>query len=560
MSLHTRIAGTCWVSSSAQAGDHRAAVEFIDRAVDLRPDWAEAHANLGIALHALGESRTAVRALERVLELKPDFAVAQNNLGNALEGLGKLDQAVACYRRIVELNPDHATAFNRLGNALVALKKPDEAVVCYRRTVELKPDSAQAHFNLGIALSQLGEHEEALACYRRALELKPDFAEAHNNVGNVFKDLGDLDAALACYRMAIVVNDGFAMAHSNAGNALKGQGKLSEAIGYYRRALELDPDFAEAWNNLGNAHRECGSLDEALACYRRALALRPDYVTAHSNLLDTLHYCPEVTPATLAEAHIDFDRVHTAPLYGALAHAQGTRGFRDRLRLGFVSPDLGQHPVGYFLVRVLENLGHEGLDLICYSDRLVGDRLTNRLRAAATGRREVSALSDDGLTTQIKRDEIDILFDLAGHTARNRLLVFARKPARIQVSWIGYEGTTGLAVMDYLIVDQWMVPRGSEHHYREKLVRMPDGYLCFDPPADAPSALPPPSLERGFATFGSFNNLAKITPEVVAVWSKLLRALPTARTDHEVSTARGSWRTRAVPRIFRRQRRCARPA
>ena len=191
--------------------------------------------------------------------------------------------------------------------------------------------------------------------------------------------------------------------------------------------------------------------------------------------------------------------------------------------MGFVSADLGRHPVGYFLIPVFENLDREQFQTICYSDRTFKDGLTHRFRVAATEWRNVAGMSDERLAEQIGADRIDILFDLAGHTARNRLLVFARKPAPIQVTWIGYEGTTGLAAIDYLIADHLMIPQGLEQHYRESVLRMPDGYVCYDPPESAPPVGPLPSLKNRFATFGSFNNLAKITPEVVSVWSQILR-------------------------------------
>jgi predicted O-linked N-acetylglucosamine transferase (SPINDLY family) len=337
--------------------------------------------------------------------------------------------------------------------------------------------------------------DEAVACHRRALELKPDFADAHNNLGIT----------------------------------LGVQGKLDEAVACYRRALELKPDHADAYNNLGNALKDQGALREAVACYRRAMELKPDFAQVHSNLLLTLQYCPEVTPATLAEAHAEYDRRHAAPLRGAFAQHENVRDRHGRLRLGFVSPDLGRHPVGFFLVRVLENLSQQQHPTICYSDRLVKDGLTHRLQAAATQWRDVAGMSDQRLAEQIRADRIDILFDLAGHTAHNRLLVLARKPAPIQITWIGYEGTTGLAAMDYLLADRHMVPEGAEPYYRERVLRMPEGYLCYDPPEAAPPAGPLPSLAKGYTTFGSFNNPAKITAEVAAVWARILRRAATAR-------------------------------
>jgi len=505
------------------------AVACYRRALQLQPEYAKAHSNLGVVFWGQGKLDEAVACYRRALQLNPDFAEVQNNLGLALKDQGKLDEAVACYRRVLQLKADSAEVHNNLGLALMDKGKADEAVACYRRALELKPGYAEAHNNLGNVFRDQGKLDEAVPCYRRALELKPDFAEAYNNLGAVFHDQGNLEEAVACYHRALQLKPDYAGAHSNLGNAWKDQGKLDEALACCRRALQLKPDYAEAYNNLGNSWKDQGRLDEALACYRRALQLKPDYAAAHSNLLSTLQYCAGVTPRALAEAHAEYDRQHAAPLGGIIAQRASVRGRQGRLRLGFVSPDLGRHPVGYFLVRVLETLGQSEQETICYSDRIIKDDLTRRLQAAATRWRDVIGMSDQRLAEQIRSDSIDILFDLAGHTAHNRLLAFARKPAPIQVTWAGYVGTTGLRAMDYILADRYEIPPESEAYYCEKVLRMPDGYVCYDPPADAPPVAPLPALARGQLTMGCFNNPTKITPQVIEVWAKILRRLPGAR-------------------------------
>ncbi len=200
-----------------------------------------------------------------------------------------------------------------------------------------------------------------------------------------------------------------------------------------------------------------------------------------------------------------------------------------RLRVGFVSADFGRHPVGYFLIRALENLDRGQCETVCYCNRMIKDELTARFQAASTIWRDVSRLSDQALTEEILADRIDILFDLAGHTAGNRLLVFARKPAPVQVTWAGYVGTTGLRAMDYVLADRYEVPSEAEAHYCEKVLRMPDGYVTYDPPSYAPLVAPLPALKRGYVTFGSFNNRAKITPQTVEVWAKVLDHVPQSR-------------------------------
>ena len=478
-----------------QSGRLQAAEQIYRQILAAEPNHPDTLHLLGVIAHQVGKLEVAVHYIGRAIELKGDVADFHNNLGNVLRDQGKLDEAIACYRRALKLKPDYPAAHNNLGNTLKDQGKLNEAITRYRRALELKPDFVEARINLGNALGDQGKLDESLACYHRALELKPDVAEAHYNLGVAFMDQGKLDEAIACYR----------------------------------RALELKPDVAEVHNNLGNVLKDQGKLDEALTCHRRALQLKPHFAGAHSNLLLTLQYCAGVTPAALAEAHAEYDRQHAAPLAGAIVQHANLGDRHGRFRLGFVSPDLMQHPVGYFLVRVLESLGQTQQQTICYSDRPGKDDVARRLQSAATQWRDVMHMSDQRLAEQIRSDRIDILFDLAGHTAHNRLLTFARKPAPVQITWIGYEGTTGLTAMDYLLADRHVVPQGSEQYYREHVLRMPDGYLCYDPPAAAPPVGPLPSLAKGYPTFGSLNNLAKITPEVVAVWAQILRRAPTAR-------------------------------
>jgi len=263
--------------------------------------------------------------------------------------------------------------------------------------------------------------------------------------------------------------------------------------------------------------------------YRRAVELKPDLTEAQSNLLFSLQYCTGVTLAALAEAHAMFDQVCPLPNQFASNAQNECADRRQHLRIGFLSPDLVWHPVSSFFVCAFAHLDRGLLETFCYSDRATQDGVSQRLKAAAYMWRDVHGMGDERIAELIRKDEIDILFDLAGHTARNRLRVFAHKPAPIQITWIGYEGTTGLSAMDYLLADRYVVPEGTEPFYCERILRMPDGYVCYNPPANAPPAGPPPSLKNGFVTFGSFNNPAKITSQVVSVWAKILQRVPRAQ-------------------------------
>lgn len=548
----------------AQTGRLATAARSFQNVLKLRPDWPEALANLGNTLRELGRPADAEPILRRAVGLRPDSAEAHNNLGNALETQGKLDEAIDCYRRALVVRPVFPEAFANLGRALRARGESAEAIDCLQRAVALRPDLVGAHYSLARAFDELGDRGAAIDAYRRAVALRPDFVEAWNNLGNALRavgkieeaiegyrralaarpqfaaahynlglalsDLDRLDEAVSCFRRAIELQPELAEAHIDLGNALKNRGELTAAVECYQAALALHPERAAAHNNLGNALRDQGLLDEAIACYRRAIELAPGQTTAHCNLLYTMHYMPDVTPSMLAEGHAEFDRRHAAGPLPSGQEWHPIAGPSSRpLRLGFVSPDLGRHPVGSFLVRVLENLGAEGVETVCYSDRAVKDELTHRLQAASTAWRDVFGLSDARLTEIIRADRIDVLFDLAGHTAGNRLLVFARRAAPVQITWIGYEGTTGLSAMDDLIADRLMIPPGAERFHRERVLRMPDGYLCYDPPSSAPAVGPPPCRANGYPTFAGFSNPAKVTPAVVAAWARVLKAVPSAR-------------------------------
>jgi predicted O-linked N-acetylglucosamine transferase (SPINDLY family) len=361
--------------------------------------------------------------------------------------------------------------------------------------VRFNPFDVQALTNLGILFASRGQTGEAVTAFRRAVALRPHDANLLNNLGNSLRDLGHLD----------------------------------EAISTLRAALQADPAHARAYNNLGNALGDRGLADEAVACYRQALVAAPGYVRAHDNLLCTLQYCPGVGLADLAAAHTEFDRLFAAPLRPTAGpHVDPPEPGRP-LRLGFVSADLGRHPVGHFLLGFLENVDRKECQTTCYSDRHAKDEITRRLEQASADWRDVPGLDDDALAEQVRADRIDVLVDLGGHTAGNRLLVFARRPAPVQVTWLGYVGTTGLSAMDYLIADRWEIPPGQEGHFREKVLRLPDGYLCYLPPDEAPAVGELPALRNGRVTFGSFNNPIKINPSVVVAWAEILRRVAGAR-------------------------------
>ena len=493
----------------------------------------ERYPDSGFIWKALGaslpiQSRDVLPALQKAAVLLPDDAEVHNSMGNALKALGQFDGALASYRRALEIKPNFAEAYINLGATLQEQDRLDEAEACYHRALEVKPDYAEAYINLGNTLKDQGRFIEAEASYRRAQEINPNYAEAHNNLGVILHDQGRLIEAEASFRRALEIKPGYTEAHNNLGNVLTDLRQLDSAVASYRCALEIKPDYAEAHSNLGNTLREQGRLTEAEASYRRALENKPDFVDARSNLLFALNYRAGHSPAEcLSEAR----------RYGIMVAKKVTARFTtwqcadspERLRVGLVSGDLNNHPVGYFLESLLAQLDPNRVELIAYPTDRKTDALTARIKPHFAAWKPLSGLSDAAAARLIHADGVHVLLDLSGHTRKTRLPVFAWKPAPVQVSWLGYFATTGVAEMDYLLADPVGVPESQRGQFTETVWYLPDTRLCFTPPDAPPPVAPLPALKNGYITFGCFQRLDKAGDEVLAAWATILKALPNAK-------------------------------
>jgi protein O-GlcNAc transferase len=494
------------------------------------PDHVDALHLLGVLAHQMGHAGRAVESIGRAIRLDGNQAAFHNNLGLALVSQGRVAEAIASFRRALELRPDYAGAYNNLGIALKDRGQVAEAIDCYRRALRLRPDDAEIHNNLGIALKDQGQVAEAVDCYRRALGLRPNYAEAHNNLGNALRGRGQVAEAIDCYRRALGLRPDYADAHNNLGIALKDQGRVEEAMASYRRALELRPDYAEADNNLGNVLRNQGRIAEAVDCYRRALQIKPDYVDAHSSLVYSLHFCPDIDAQALYEEHRRWDRRFAEPLARCVPpHANEVAPDR-RLRIGYVSPDFRDHVVGHNLLPLFREHDRRQFEIVCYADVLRPDPLTECFRGYADAWRDIAGRADDRVARLVREDRVDVLVDLTLHMARNRLLVFARKPAPVQVTFAGYPGTTGLSAIDYRLTDPHLDPPGlDDPYYAEESIRLPDSFWCYDPLSEEPAVNALPALGNGFVTFGCLNHFAKVNADVLGLWARVLRAVDRSR-------------------------------
>jgi predicted O-linked N-acetylglucosamine transferase (SPINDLY family) len=442
---------------------------------------------------------------------------------------GNMQQVENICRNILKSEPNNFNALRLLGMTYSERKNYDLAIKSIKKALQVNSNIPESYHNLGTIFQDKGDFDEAIASYQKALQLNPNFYAAYYNLGTIFQANGDFDDAISSYLKAIKICPDFFNAYYNLGTVFRANGELDNAISSYLKALQINPNCSEIYNNLGSIYKDRGKIDEAEEAFRQAIKINPNFSDAFSNLLLTMQYNLSHDVQTIYAAHRNFARYYETPIKLSIAPHDNDRSLSRRLSIGYVSPDFRKHPVAYFIEGVLLNHDKDKFTVFCYTNSFVDDEVTKRIKEYADRWYNIVAASDDEVTELIRKDEIDILIDLAGHTAANRMLLFARKPAPIQISWIGYPFTTGLSGMNYKIVDCYTDPPGmTDHLYTEKLIRMRESFLCYLPDKESPEISPLPSLSKGHITFGSFNNFAKLSAEIIALWVMILRDMPDA--------------------------------
>ncbi|HEY9843029.1 MAG TPA: tetratricopeptide repeat protein, partial [Candidatus Obscuribacterales bacterium] len=477
-----------------QQGQLEQAIDSFLAVLDLAPQHREARRNLAALYQARGENQLALAQYQALVAIDPQDASACNNLGNLLLERGEPESAAAYYLQALQAQPEHLNARNNLGKIRLLQGRLPEALAAFEQVLKLRPDHLQALFQAGISLQSMNRYPEALVYYVRAEQLEPGNAKIQLNLAVSLFTLGRDAEALHHCRAALRLEPDNPDIHSNLGLIQERQGRISEALASYHRALELQPDDARIHNNQGNAYRAQGKLEQALAAYRRALALRPDYPIAHRNLLLTLNYLPHLTADEIFAEHRAWGQQTERYYLPASGHANLPDSGRC-LRVGYVSSVFRHHAVAFFVEPVLTAHDRQQVEVFCYADLIAPDAVTRRLQAHADHWREIQTLDTRAVAALIRQDRIDILVDLDGHTAHNRLEVFALKPAPVQVSYVGYPNTTGLGTMDYRITDAWADPVGqNDEFYTEQLLRLPRNFSCYAPPAESPEVAALPAL------------------------------------------------------------------
>lgn len=475
--------------------DYYAAKQVYSQILLREPDNARALHAMGVIVYkGWREVRKAVRLIRQALSFKSDFAEAYNNLAKILQENRRQRAAIHCYRQSVSIAPHNQIAWLNLAALFASCQQQQDAYDAFQAAYKLAPTNFDAVEGMARALTEMKSYDEALECYAKAQEISPDNATTYYNIAFIHKQLDHFAKSKDCLFKAIALN----------------------------------PDYAEAYRGLAEVLLCQGDADAAVVTIRKALALKPDFKDAHTFLLYALQYPSSTTQKDLFNATIEFcERFYsTVPV---CKHYPNRLETAKKLRIGYISGEFHRHPVGFFFEQALAYHDPDSVTTYCYSNGQFTDWLTDRLKTYACTWRNISGLCDEAVVSLIQGDGVDILVDLSGHIGFGRVGVMARRPAPVQVSWIGYYNTLGLATVDYVIMDSDTLPVSLLPWFTERVVYMPETRFCYTPPSDSLVVKPLPALQNHHITFGCFNNVSKISPETIDVWSQILKIMPSTR-------------------------------
>ncbi len=511
-----------------QAGALDAAEALYRQALARVPGHGDGLQLLGALLVNAGRSAEAVPVLEKASRKLPSAPEVWSNLAAAHRDTGNPTAAVRCAERALRLRPSHALAALNLGHALHDLRRSEEAEAAYRRALASDPDLGVGWSALGASLTERGALEEALVALRRAVALAPDVAGAHHNLAQALLAAGQTSEALTALECALGLAPADNDIRITAAMAELAGGRPSVAVAHASQAAASPKHAAVAQANLGTALMALGNPHQAIAAFEAAVSTVASPITASNRLL-AVHYCADIAVDRSLTEHRAWAATYADPLDpGPLPIANPDP--ERTLRVGLLSADLGRHPVGHFLLGLLEAHDRSRLAITCYDWCSLGDDpVRTRLRAASDHWVPVHQLDHAALAARLRADQIDIAIDLHGHTAKHRLLTLAHRAAPVQMSWMGYVGTTGLGQIDWLIADRWHLPPDQPAHTVERVLRLPDGYISYTLPPDAPEPQPLDPNDRRPPVFAAFATAAKLSTETFRLWAAVAAAVPEAR-------------------------------
>ncbi|XP_071736381.1 probable UDP-N-acetylglucosamine--peptide N-acetylglucosaminyltransferase SEC [Rutidosis leptorrhynchoides] len=581
-----------------ESGDLNRALQYYKEAVKLKPTFSDAYLNLGNVYKASGMAPEAIVCYQRALQSKPDYAMAFGNLASIYYEQGNLEMAISHYRQAIARDPGFLEAYNNLGNSLKDAGKVEEAIHCYRQCLSLQPSHPQALTNLGNIYMEWNMMPAAAQCYKATLTVTTGLSAPFNNLAIIYKQQGNYGDAISCYNEVLRIDPLAADGLVNRGNTFKEIGRVSEAIQDYSHAIVIRPNMAEAHANLASAYKDSGHVEAAIKSYRQALAIRPDFPEATCNLLHTLQCVCDwddrkrmfIEVESILQRQIQTSTIPSVQPFHAIAYPldpmlaleisrkyaahcsvvasrfglpafnhplplpiKSTRG-NKRLKIGYVSSDFGNHPLSHLMGSIFGMHNRENVEVFCYAlSPNDGTEWRLRIQSEAEHFKDVSAMTSDTIARLINEDQIQILINLNGYTKGARNEIFALQPAPIQVSYMGFPGTTGANYIQYLVTDEFVSPTRFAHIYSEKLVHLPHCYFVNDYKQRNLDVLDPSCKPKRSAyglpenkfIFGCFNQLYKMDPEIFITWCNILKRVPNSALWLLRFPAAGEMRLRA---------------
>lgn len=509
--------------------------------LEASPNHPDALHYLGLIDFQRGRYEQAIAQIQAAITIRPNVPEFHVNLGNALKRAERYEDAISSYREAIRLRPEFAEAAANLGILLAHMQRDDEAFEILRIAVTKRPDLIDSRIALAELHNRKGDVDDALRLYQEAINYAPTNTELLLKTADCCLIHHRSETAAALYRRVVQLDPQSFRGWNNLGAAASDSGRIAESIEAFQRALALQPQDPRTLGNVANVLKDSARHGEALELYRKALILAPDDTMLWSNYLYAMLYSGDITPRQLIDEHLRFEASCFAPTppqkYKPISDQDGITGHKQPgnhavpqpLRIGYVSADFRNHPVAFFIEGILRAHDPAQVTVFAYHLSPVRDRYTERLQTLVPHWRNMAKSTDEALAKQIATDGIDILVDLAGHTADNRMPLFAHRAAPIQVGYLGYSFSTGLSAMDFRLVDEYTDPPENDFLSSETLIRLPHSYYGYTPPDDAPPVTPLPAIKNGYLSFGVCSNLAKISHVTLDRWSNLLKALPNTR-------------------------------
>lgn len=505
------------------------ALEAVTKAVELAPDNIQFLTDKIGLLDALGKTEEADTAFRKAAQLSPLNAEIRMQMGFRAFEKGALEVAIGAFQEGLAIDPNHFLCHYNLGVALGQLDRIEESAIHHQKATMLDPASRDAWFNFGWALLHLNKFDKAEEAFRRANELRPNEKTSLYNLALALRNQGNLDEALAI----LADNEGLFVDYADAiylrAQILQSLYRPIDAIHFYQQALSVKPDHPQSLENMGFLLGEQGDLEAAIAYTKKAMAISPNTEVGRGNLMYFYSYLPGFSAEEATASITDWaDRYAPKVDHSTISFYNDLVPDR-RLRIGYVSPDFRYHVSNRFVLPLLEGHNRDRVELFLYAQTRKEDSITDIYRSHADHWFDTSDVSDLDVVQKIREDKIDILIDLGGHTSNNRILVFGHRPAPIQITWLGYGNTSGLKEMDYFLGDENLVPKGYDHLFSEKVIRLPGTFMCYRPWTEMDEVAPLPAEKNGYVTFASMSRSVRYNNKVRALWARVLETVPNSK-------------------------------